>query len=55
MICYSLVDYISQIWSNGQLVSNINNTLLVRIPKISKLEFISQFRPIALCNTIINV
>lgn len=52
LVNHSLGEYIRHIWCNGQLVSSINNTLLVLIPKIDMSEFISQFRPIALCNTV---
>ncbi|GAU36844.1 hypothetical protein TSUD_213680 [Trifolium subterraneum] len=46
----SLHQYVNQVWSNPSLISSINNTMLVVIHKVDKPEFVSQFRPIALCN-----
>ncbi|GAU39340.1 hypothetical protein TSUD_60910 [Trifolium subterraneum] len=48
----SVHHFVNQVWSNPSLISLINNTLLVLIPKVDKPEFISQFRPIALWRTI---
>lgn len=44
--------YIQKVRRNVDLIRYINNTLLVLNPKIDKPEFISQFCPISLCNTI---
>lgn len=38
------------VWSNSELVENINATDICLIPKVSKPEFIIKFRPISLCN-----
>ncbi|GAU35182.1 hypothetical protein TSUD_319920 [Trifolium subterraneum] len=46
----SIYKYVNQVWSNTSLISFINNIMLVLIPKVDKPEFVSQFRPIALCN-----
>lgn len=47
-----LCDFLKKAWRDEQMVSSINNTLIVLIPKMDKPEFISQFCPIGLCNTI---
>ncbi|KAK2356470.1 hypothetical protein QL285_093800 [Trifolium repens] len=37
----SLFRYVNQVWMNPSLISTINNTLLVLIPKVDKPEFVS--------------
>lgn len=37
-------------WNNHERIFDINGTLLVLITKLDNSEFISQFRPIAVCN-----
>lgn len=51
----SMFHFVNQVWSNPSLISYINNTMLVMIPKMDKTEFVFQFRPIALCNVISKV
>lgn len=48
----SIFQFIVQCWHNYDMIKNINKTLLVMVPKINPPEFISQIRPIALCNVI---
>lgn len=48
----SLHHFVSQVWDNPTLIAQVNNTLLALIPKVDKQEFVSQFRPIALCNVV---
>lgn len=45
--CYR---FVKGVWSNPNLVARINATDICLIPKVSKPEFITQFRPISLCN-----
>jgi hypothetical protein len=52
---FQVYHYVNQVWSNPSLISSINNTLLVLIPKVDKPEFISQFRPIAVCNVVYKI
>ncbi|GAU31065.1 hypothetical protein TSUD_322020 [Trifolium subterraneum] len=52
IVADSVYHYVNQVWSNPSLISSINNTFLVLIPKVDKPEFISQFRLIALWRTI---
>ena len=51
----SLFNFVSQVWVNPSLISYINNTLLVMIPKVDKPNFVSQFRSISLCNVIYKI
>ncbi|GAU42633.1 hypothetical protein TSUD_238250 [Trifolium subterraneum] len=52
IVAESVHHFVNQVWSNPSLISLINNNLLVLIPKVDKLEFIAQFRLIALWRTI---
>ncbi|XP_057428997.1 uncharacterized protein LOC130722320 [Lotus japonicus] len=47
----SLISLIRNIFSNPALIKNVNQTVLALIPKVQIPERVSQFRPIALCNT----
>ena len=38
--------------NNGNMLSDINNTNIVLIPKVQNPESLSEFRPISLCNVI---
>lgn len=48
----SILDFTNSVWSNPELLHEVNSMLLVLIPKVDHPEFINQFRPIALCNVI---
>ena len=40
---------------SGSLLKSLNQTYLTLIPKVNFLEFVSQFRPIGLCNVIYKI
>lgn len=44
--------FVKDAWSNHELIKEVNNTLLVLIPKIDNPESISQFQPVSLYNVI---
>lgn len=46
----SLLQFIHHIWETPESIVEVNNTLLVLIPKVDNSEFVTQFKPIALCN-----
>lgn len=48
----SVVNFIQNSWINHDLIKDINNTMIVLIPKIDPPEFINQFRPIAFFDVI---
>ncbi|XP_057747709.1 uncharacterized protein LOC130966906 [Arachis stenosperma] len=52
MIQESLCEYIGKVWRNPKEIAEINQILIVLIPKSKHPEFISHFRPIALCNVV---
>lgn len=49
---HSICALVKDVFSGGFDLRDFNKTVLVLIPKIEKPEFISQFRPISLCNVI---
>jgi hypothetical protein len=48
-------DFVREVWVNPSIISEVNQTDICLIPKIQQPEYISQFRPISLCNTIYKV
>jgi hypothetical protein len=48
----SVCDFVRRVWLNPSEVSTVNQTDICLIPKIEQPEFVNQFRPISLCNTI---
>jgi hypothetical protein len=46
----SLCDFVKSMWNNPTDVAAMNFTDICLIPKVNKPEFVSQFRPISLCN-----
>jgi hypothetical protein len=46
----SLCDFVKSMWNNPADVAAVNFTDICLIPKVNKPEFVSQFRPISLCN-----
>lgn len=45
-------DFLKAIWENPSRIGEVNETLIVLIGKVDKPEFITQFRPILLCNVV---
>jgi hypothetical protein len=48
-------DFVRQVWANPLLLREVNCTDICLIPKVERPEFIHQFRPISLCNTIYKI
>jgi hypothetical protein len=51
----SVYDFVVKVWSNPSAIATVNQTDICLIPKIARPEFVNQFRPISLCNTIYKV
>lgn len=50
-----VLEFCRTVWENPETIKTVNNTLLLLIPKVTKPKFISQFRPIALCNVVYKI
>jgi hypothetical protein len=46
----SICEFVKSIWLNPRDIAAVNYTDICLIPKVDKPEFVSQFRPISLCN-----
>ncbi|PNX94787.1 hypothetical protein L195_g017967 [Trifolium pratense] len=46
----SAFEFVKSVWHNPVNVASVNFTDICLIPKVDKPEFVSQFRPISLCN-----
>ena len=45
-----MVEAILSCLNSGKIFPGLNHTFISLIPKVKSLEFVSKFRPIALCN-----
>jgi hypothetical protein len=50
IIAPNMYEFVRHLWKNPEDISHVNTTDICLIPKIDKPEFVSQFRPISLCN-----
>jgi hypothetical protein len=51
----NVCDYVKHVWSNPLLLRDVNCTDICLILKVERPEYIQQFRPISLCNTIYKI
>jgi hypothetical protein len=51
----TVCDFVRNVWTKPSNISMVNQTDICLIPKIDQPEFVSQFRPISLCNTIYKI
>lgn len=50
IISQDVVAFVKDMWRSPEKIASINITGICFIPKIDKPKFVSQFRPISLCN-----
>lgn len=48
----SVCHLLNEFWRNPERIEEVNDTLVVLIPKVEQPETVSQFRPISLCNVL---
>jgi hypothetical protein len=51
----SVCNFIKSLWCNPNQVSEINLTDICLVPKVQEPQFVNQFRPISLCNTLYKI
>jgi hypothetical protein len=51
----SIIDFVKQVWVNPNILGEVNYTNICLIPKTTHPEFVNQFRPISLCNTLYKI
>jgi hypothetical protein len=51
----NVCDFVKEVWRNPSHIATVNQTDICLIPKVQQPEFVNQFRPISLCNTIYKV
>jgi hypothetical protein len=51
----SIISFIRQAWLQPDILKTVNHTNICLIPKTGHPEFVNQFRPIFLCNTLYKI
>jgi len=51
----SVIESVNEFFSSGRLLREVNNTILALVPKVPNACAVSDFRPIACCNTIYKI
>lgn len=51
----SIISFIRQAWLQPDILKTVNHTNICLIPKTAHPEFVNQFRPIFLCNTLYKI
>ena len=47
-----VIDIVKSFFRSSRMLNEVNNSLIVLIPKIKSPSFVNHFRPISLCNTV---
>ena len=51
----NICEFVREVWREPSKLGMVNKTDICLIPKINQPEFVNQFRPISLCNTIYKI